>query len=48
MKLFLLNSRENKESRKISFTILPVFYIFLQISKVFLKKKKENTQPYWA
>jgi hypothetical protein len=48
MKLFLLNSRENKKARKISFTILPFFYIFLHISKVLLKKKKENTQQYWA
>ena len=48
MNLFLLNSRENKESRKISFTILPFFYSFLHISKVLLKKKKENTQQYWA
>jgi hypothetical protein len=48
MKLFLLNSRENKKSRKISFTILPFFYDFLHISKVLLKKKKENTQQDWA
>jgi len=48
MKLFLLNSRENKKPRKISFTILPFFYSFLHISKVLLKKKKENTQQYWA
>jgi hypothetical protein len=44
MKLFLLNSRENKKSRKISFTILAFFYIFLHVSKAFLKKKKENIQ----
>jgi hypothetical protein len=48
MKLFLLNYRENKKARKISFTILPFLYIFLHISKVLLKKKKENTQQYWA
>jgi cytochrome c1 len=42
MKLFLLNSRENKKSRKIGFTILAFFYIFLHISKVSLKKKKEK------
>jgi hypothetical protein len=29
MKLFLLNTRENKESRKIGFTILGFFYHFL-------------------
>jgi hypothetical protein len=29
MKLFLLNSRENKKPRKIGFTILGFFYIFL-------------------
>ena len=43
MKLFLLNSRENKKARKIGLTILEFFYIFPGISKVFLKKKKENT-----
>ena len=48
MKLFLLNSRENNEPRKISFIILGFFYNFLHISKVLLKKKKENTQQYWA
>jgi hypothetical protein len=31
---------ENNKPRKISFTILAFFYIFLHISKVFLKKKK--------
>jgi hypothetical protein len=30
MKLFLLNPRENKESRKIGFTILGFFYDFLE------------------
>jgi hypothetical protein len=33
---------ENNKPRKISLTILSFFYIFLQISKVLLKKKKEN------
>jgi hypothetical protein len=42
MKLFLLNSRENKEPRKISFTILAFFYIFLHIFESLLKKKKEK------
>jgi hypothetical protein len=31
MKLFLLNSRENKKPRKIGFTILGFFYNFLQV-----------------
>ena len=48
MKLFLLNSRENKKARKIGLTILGFFYNFLHISKVLLKKKKKNTQQYWA
>ena len=48
MKLFLLNSRENKKPRKIGFTILGFFYNFLWISNVLLKKKKEKTQQYWA
>jgi hypothetical protein len=48
MKLFLLNSRENKKPRKIGFTILRFFYIFPWISKVILKKKKKKTQQYWA
>ena len=33
---------ENNKPRKISFTILAFFYIFLHISKVFLKKEKEK------
>jgi hypothetical protein len=44
MKLFLLNSRENKKARNISFTILPFCYIFLPISKAWQKKKKENVE----
>jgi hypothetical protein len=44
MKLFLLNSRENKKARKISFTILPFFYIFLHISRVILKKKRRKNK----
>jgi hypothetical protein len=47
-KLFLLNFRENNKPRKIGFTILGFFYIFLYISKVLLKKKKKKTQQYWA
>jgi hypothetical protein len=43
MKLFLLNTRENKKPRKIGFTILGFFYIFPWISKVILKKKKKKT-----
>jgi hypothetical protein len=42
MKLFLLNSRENKKPRKIGFTILGFFYIFPWISKVILKKKRRK------
>ena len=48
MKLFLLNSMENKKSRKIGFTILGIFCNFLHISKVLLKKKRENSKQYWA
>ena len=48
MKLFLLNSRENKEPRKIGLIILSFFYNFLQISKVALKKKRKNSKQYWA
>ena len=33
---------ENNKPRKISSTILAFLYIFLHISKVFLKKKKEK------
>jgi hypothetical protein len=44
MKLILLNTMENKKSRKIGFTILGFFYNFLWISKVPLKKKKEKTK----
>jgi hypothetical protein len=31
MKLFLLNSMENKEPRKIDLTFLPFFYTFLEL-----------------
>jgi hypothetical protein len=48
MKLFLLNTMENKKSRKIGLKILGFFYNFLQISKVGQKKKKENVEQYWA
>jgi hypothetical protein len=48
MKLFLLNTRENRKSRKIGFTILGFFYNFLQFSKASLKKKKERIKQYWA
>jgi hypothetical protein len=34
IKLFLLNTMENKEPRKIGLTFLPFLYIFLQISLV--------------
>jgi hypothetical protein len=33
---------ENNNSRKISFTILAFFYIFLHIFESLLKKKKEK------
>jgi hypothetical protein len=33
---------ENNKPRKISFTFLAFFYIFLHISKVFLKKKRKK------
>ena len=48
MKLFLLNSTENKKSRKIGLTFLSFFYNFLQFPKASLKKKKEKTKQYWA
>jgi hypothetical protein len=48
MKLFLLNSMENKKSRKIGFTILGIFCNCLHISNVLLKKKRENSKQYWA
>jgi hypothetical protein len=35
---------ENKKSRKIGLTILGVFYNFLWISKVLLKKKKKKIE----
>jgi hypothetical protein len=44
MKLFLLNSRENKKARKIGLTILGFFYIFPGISKVILKKKRRKSE----
>jgi hypothetical protein len=42
MKLFLLNTRENKEPRKIGLLFLGFSYHFLQFFKVLLKKKKEK------
>jgi hypothetical protein len=42
MKLFLLNSRENKKPRKIGFTILGCFYNFLQVIWFWSKKEKEK------
>ena len=33
---------ENNKPRKISFTFLAFFYIFLHISKALLKKKKKK------
>ena len=39
---------ENNKPRKISFTILAFFYIFLPISKVFLKKKRKRVKQNWA
>ena len=39
---------ENNKLRKISFTILAFFYIFLHISKVFLKKKRKRVKQNWA
>jgi hypothetical protein len=48
MKLFLLNSRENNKPRKIGFTILGIFYHFLEFFKVLLQKKKEKQKQCWA
>ena len=48
MKLFLLNTMKNKESRKISLTFLGFFYNFLHISKAGQKKKSEKIEQCWA
>jgi hypothetical protein len=42
MKLFLLNTRENKEPRKIGLLFLGFFCNFLHICKAPLEKKKEK------
>jgi hypothetical protein len=42
IKLFLLNTMENKEPRKIGLTFLPFLYIFLQISQVYRKRKGKS------
>jgi hypothetical protein len=42
MELFLLNTIENRKSRKIGLTILGFFYNLKQISKALLKKKKKK------
>jgi hypothetical protein len=48
MKLFLLNSMENKKSRKFGLTFLSFFYNFLQFPKASLKKKKEKITQWWV
>jgi hypothetical protein len=40
IKLFLLNTRENKESRKIGLTFLGFFYNLLEFICLWKKKKK--------
>jgi hypothetical protein len=39
---------ENNKPRKISSTILAFLYIFLHISKVFLKRKRKRDKQNWA
>jgi hypothetical protein len=39
---------ENNNSRKIGFTILAFFYIFLHIFESLLKKKKKKIKGNWA
>jgi hypothetical protein len=41
MKLILLNTMENKKSRKISLTLLGFFYRFLEFIWLWKKKKRE-------
>jgi hypothetical protein len=48
MKLFLLNTMENKKSKKIGFTILGFFYNFLGFVYLWQKKKKKDLQQYSA
>jgi hypothetical protein len=43
MELFLLNTMENKKSRKISLTFLVFFYNFLGFVLTLLEKEKEKT-----
>jgi uncharacterized membrane protein len=43
MELFLLNTMENKKSRKISLTFLGFFYNFLGFVLTLLEKEKEKT-----
>jgi hypothetical protein len=42
MKLFLLNTIENKRSRKIGLTFLEFLYNFLQFPKALLKRKRKS------
>ena len=48
MALFLLNTMENKKSRKIGLTFLGFFYNLLEFIWLWKKKKKKNEQQYWA
>ena len=48
MKLFLLNSRENKKSRKIGLIFLGFFCNFLHLLELCWKKKKIKIEQSWA
>jgi hypothetical protein len=48
MKLFLVNTMENQESKKIGWTFLGFFYNFLEFIWLWKKKKKKNLQQYWT
>jgi hypothetical protein len=44
MELFLLNTIENKESRKIGLTFLGFFYYFLELLESCSKKKRKKDE----
>jgi hypothetical protein len=48
LKLFLLNTMENKESRKIGLAFLPfsvIFYIFLKLDRKRKEKRRNSVGP---
>jgi hypothetical protein len=48
MKLFLINTMENQESRKIGLTFFPFFYNFLKLDRKRKRKSVNSARPILA